>query len=281
MPESSLSVPPVIQRDIAFEFADVDWQHWHPGGPHVSHFFNGMSAFFPEGERFFIESVRHYRDRLSNPSLLEDVRGFIGQEAMHGREHRAYNAALAAAGYDTPRLEARAVRLLDRARRWLTRPHQLAITICLEHYTAIMAEALLSDPRVLEGADPRLTALWRWHAIEETEHKAVAFDVFRTVMPGVRGYLLRCVVMLVVTVRFWLQTLLNHLHFLRRDGLLGDGRGWWRLLKFQLVSPGPLRRIVLPWLAWFRPGFHPWQQDNRAHVEHWKQAYTRAGSPPA
>ena len=59
---------------------------------------------------------------------------------------------------------------------------RLAATVALEHLTAILAAALL-DGRSgsLAGADPRVAELWRWHAVEETEHKSVAFDVYAVV----------------------------------------------------------------------------------------------------
>src|SRR5207244_3358365 len=105
----------------------------------------------------------------------------------------------------------------------------LAVTIALEHFTAIMADAMLTNDGVLEGADPRMAALWRWHAIEETEHKAVAFDVYKTVAPGFLGWLRRCLIMLSATVIFWTHTLLNYFHFTHRDGI-SFWKASWRFL---------------------------------------------------
>ena len=238
-----------------------------------------MSFLFPEGEKFFIESVRHFRDRISDPQLQEDVQGFIGQEAMHGREHRAYNALLGKAGYDADRLERRALTQLNFTRRLLPPKARLAVTIALEHFTAIMADAMLRDDRVFAGADPRMAALWRWHAIEETEHKAVAFDVYRTVAPGFGGWLRRCLIMLSTTVLFWTHTLMNYFHLTRRDGI-GFWKAAWLYFKYGFIDPGPLRRIQLPWLRYFLPRFHPWDHDNRGHVERWKAAYAASGEPP-
>jgi predicted metal-dependent hydrolase len=271
--------PAITQRDLHFRFEGCDMRLWCGGDACQTHSFNASSIMFPEGEKFFIESVRYFRDRIRDPQLLEDVKGFIGQEAVHGREHRVYNAALGQAGYDVERLERRAIAQLGFTRRMLPPKGRLAVTIALEHFTAIMADALLSDPRVLQDADPRMAALWRWHAIEETEHKAVAFDVYRTVSPGVVGYLRRCLLMLNTTVLFWTHMLLNYFYFTRRDGI-GFFRAAGRFLWFSFVNPGMLRRIQLPWLAYFLPGFHPWKHDNRGHVERWKAAYAAGGGPP-
>ncbi|MGH8530144.1 MAG: metal-dependent hydrolase, partial [Nevskiales bacterium] len=124
----------IEKRDIHFGIEGCQLRDWHPMGPFVSQYFNAMSLFFPEGEQFFIDTVRHYRDRgrITEPRLLEEVKGFIGQEAMHGREHRAYNTALAEAGYPAQELEAKAVALLNFGRKILPQADQLANTIALE-----------------------------------------------------------------------------------------------------------------------------------------------------
>jgi predicted metal-dependent hydrolase len=271
---TSTSPLPVKQRDIHFPIASVRLRDWHPAGTHVSQIFNGQSLFFPDGEQFFIDTVRHYRDRITDPKLKEDVKGFIGQEAMHGREHRAYNQALAEAGYPAAELERKAIRQLNRARKLLTPAGQLGVTIALEHFTAILADAMLNDDSVLEGAPPEMQALWRWHAIEETEHKAVAFDVYQAVVgKGILAYLRRCLIMLVASIQFIWQTNYTVYQLTKHDGLHHDWRGWLAMWRFQYVRPGTLRKIALPWLSYFRPGFHPWQHDNRHHVERWKAQY--------
>ena len=272
---------PVQQRDIHFPITGVQLRNWHPMGPHVSQHMNALSLFFPEGEQFFIDTVRHYRKRITDPKLLEEVKGFIGQEAMHGREHRAYNEALAAAGYPAKELERKAVKQLELGRKLLPPSGQLAATIALEHFTAILAEELLSDDSILDGAPPQMAALWRWHAIEETEHKAVAFDVFQTVVgTGLKAYLLRCSIMLSASIRFIVQTVYTHYRLMKHDGLQRDWKGWRVFLRFLFTKPGVLRKIMLPWLSYFKPGFHPWQFDNRHHVERWKVAYAAQAALP-
>jgi predicted metal-dependent hydrolase len=157
----------VVRRDIRFDLNTADLRSWHPEGLHVAHFFNALSVFFPEGEKFFIDSVRHYRERIDSPALMRDVKGFVGQEAMHSREHRRYNAALERLGLPIAELDARVKTYLDQVRERTTPEEQLAVTIALEHFTAIMAHTLLSDERLLTGAEPHLAAIWRWHAVEE------------------------------------------------------------------------------------------------------------------
>jgi predicted metal-dependent hydrolase len=272
----------VVRRDIRFDLDTAELRSWHPEGLHVAHFFNALSIFFPEGEKFFIDSVRHYRDQIDSPALQRDVNGFVGQEAMHSREHRRYNAALGRMGLPVAELDARVKGYLETVRGRTNPQEQLAVTIALEHFTAIMAHTVLSDERLLQDADPHLAAIWRWHAVEETEHKAVAFDVYRAVVgEGTRAWVQRSIVMLLVTVDFWLRVFRYHFRLVYADGAAGDVRGWWRLFRWLWLSPGGMRQLVRPWLSYFRRDFHPWQHDNSSHVERWKAAYAESGLVPA
>lgn len=261
----------IPKRDISFDFSRTDLKHWHPNGPQNNHYFNVQSLLFPEGERFFIRSVRYFRDRVTDPVLQQQIAGFIGQEAMHGREHDAYNKALASAGYRVDRME-RSVRALLALTEKTSPPlMRLAMTAGLEHITAIGAEDLLADERILEGADPEMARLWRWHALEETEHKAVAFDVYRTVAGnGIKAWLLRCWAMLLVSVSMTLMTWTFMLIVMIRDGSILDIRGWWAFLKALWITPGTLRKQAPRYWKYFKPSFHPWQIDNYGQVERWK-----------
>ncbi|MEK6806794.1 MAG: metal-dependent hydrolase [Pseudomonadota bacterium] len=267
----SLSPNPVVQRDVHFDLSGLTPATWHPYGTHVGHFMNALSIFFPEGEKFFINSVRHYQHKVTDPKLQDEVKGFIGQEAMHGREHRVYNAWLEQHGYPAARLERFVIKFLNFVTRTTTAGQRLGATIALEHLTAIMAESLLSKLDHFKGADPRIVALWRWHAIEETEHKAVAFDVYRAAFgSGLLAWLQRVIVFFVTSIEFWIMVGIYHWQLVKKDGIQWQLSGWWQLFKFLWITPGALRVTVLPWLAYFRPGFHPWDQDNRQHVEQWK-----------
>ena len=253
-----------IRRDLKFKLPADKMRCWNPRGVHISHFFNTLSIFFPSGERFFIEAVRNYRGQISDPELQKAVTAFIGQEAMHGREHIEYNNALTASGMPADAMERLVIRLLNGGKKILPQADQLAVTIALEHFTAILADILLREPKLLEGAEPRFAALWRWHALEETEHKAVAYDVYQAVIgTGAGAYTRRCVALAALTVIFWGLVIPFHLEIMRREGGLFDLRGWWSLFKYQWVSPGGLRRIVPAYFDYYRPGFHPWQHDNR------------------
>lgn len=280
MEQQAFKTHPIPKRDLRFDFSKVNLDDWHPDGPHMSHYFNVHSLQFPKGERFFINSVRHFRDRITDPVLKEQVAGFIAQEAMHGREHEAYNEALKGYGYPVEAMERWVARSLWLAKKTMPPKGQLAMTAALEHLTAIGAEELLGHDDGLDRAHPEMAKLWRWHAIEETEHKAVAFDVYRHVAgEGPIGWLRRCFTLLTASIGMMLMTWAFLFIATWRAGIFFDLRGWGRLLWAIWVKPGNVRRQFLPYWRYFRPGFHPWQMDNYHHVQRWKAAY--AGPPPA
>jgi predicted metal-dependent hydrolase len=262
------------RRDIEFRLHAGIPIHWLGGHCHFTRFYDALSIMFPEGERSFIESVRRFRDRVHDEALALAVTEFIAQEALHTREHARYNRWLARQGVPVASLEQRVAKQQAFARRYLPASVRLAFTACLEHFTAMFADCVLRDPRALAGAHPRMAHLWRWHALEETEHKAVAFDVFTAALGGpIRRYLLRCTAMLFVTAIF--STLLWRMTFtlVRHDRRAGDVRGWLELLHMQFVRPGMFRSMIPNWLAWFSPRFHPWRHDNRALIRRYADQF--------
>src|SRR5260370_39126374 len=179
-------VPP---RRISFEASLQDLpRHFAADGDLItSHVAAGLSAVFPDGEDFFVRSVRHYRDQITDPELKRQVAGFIGQEAMHGREHRALNNRLDRLGDPTKPVERLTKWGLETRERIAPAKANLAMTAALEHFTATLAELLLTseETRALFG-DNEVRNLFLWHALEESEHKAVAFDVYKAVGGGER-----------------------------------------------------------------------------------------------
>lgn len=265
---------PIPRRDLRFDFSGIDLANWHPEGPHVSHYFNVHSLQFPDGERFFINSVRRYRGRITDPVLQEQVAGFIGQEAMHGREHEAYNAALERANYPVAAMLRAVQRSLWAPKHLMPPKGQLAMTAALEHLTAIGAEDLLKHGEELDAAPRDMARLWRWHALEETEHKAVAFDVYQQVAGGFVGYLRRCFTMLTASTGMTLMTWAFLLVVTWRNGQFFNLRGWGKLLWWLWINPGTLRAQFPRYWQWFKPGFHPWQIRNYHQVEQWKGEMT-------
>lgn len=251
-------------RRMDFDFPVDMPRYWFRGNPWITHFLNGLSAVFPDGERFFIDSVRHFENRIEDPELRQQVRGFIGQEANHGKEHEAFNRLLEDRfGLPMSKISAYVLRRMKRLRGGMSAERQLAATIALEHFTAILANQLLEHPEVMDELEAAYGEMFMWHAVEETEHKAVAYDVYQQVSGD---YGMRVRAMAITTVMFTAHQFAFMLWFVARDGKLTDLRGLAGLVKFLLVEPGPLRKMLPDYFAYYRRDFHPWQQDNRVLI---------------
>ncbi|OBK85366.1 MULTISPECIES: metal-dependent hydrolase [Mycolicibacter] len=235
-----------------------------------SHFVAGLSGGFPPGEESFIRSVRRFADRLTDPVLKKRVAGFIGQESMHGQEHRRLNDKLVDLGYpirwwDSATLLERQMRIEQRLGAYV----HLAMTAAAEHYTAVLAERVLSSDEV--QAIPGEAEVWNllnWHALEELEHKSVAFDVYR----AVGGPESTRIAVMAAMVTLALPMVLTSLGVsLSRDPIAR--RQPLRLAReaFSLFR-GPLLRGLLPELVqYLRPGFHPDDIDTGALLQRWQQ----------
>jgi predicted metal-dependent hydrolase len=235
---------------------------WLDRSPEKTLFLNALSILFPPGERFFIAAVLANRDKVSDPRLKRDVKAFCQQEAYHTREHVAYNKALNAF-VDATKLERELTEYLEWVKKTLPEGGALLVTCALEHFTAIMAHALLEDPDYLKGALPDYERMWTWHALEECEHKAVAFDVFRATVRGPFREYRRILVMWLTTITF-LQYIGKHcVALMRAQGLAKKPASWAKLLWYVFGSPGVLRRIIPPYLRYYNPGFHPNDIDDR------------------
>ena len=270
MTQTSNAERQVPTRRISFEASLHDLpKHFAADGDLIhSHLAAALSAVFPDGEDFFVRSVRHFRDQVSDPDLKRQVAGFIGQEAVHGREHRVLNDRLAQLGYPTKRIEWMVRHGLALRERIAPARANLAATAALEHFTATLAEMLLSDAeaRRLFGHD-EVRQLFLWHALEESEHKAVAFDVYKAVGGGER-------------MRVWTMNALRYgfvafmaLHVAL--SLLGDRatyrrgalrRSWRRFRR----SPVVQRAVWDQLRDYNRPDFHPDDRDTTALVERWR-----------
>ncbi len=254
-------------RHPHFDLTECLAGDWHGGDPFRTAFFNALSLTFPKGEKFFIDSIRAFQSDVTDPKLAREVRGFIGQEAIHSREHKAMNDTLARLrGYPIEKIDAR----LDRDTAWandnLSTLTRLAFTAATEHITAILGHALLTDPKWLDGADPRMAALWRWHAMEEIEHKSVAFDTYLAV--GGERKVLRTGLK-VETWSLFAHVCAGMYLMLKAHGLHSKPRVWWDGAKWLFGRDGILRRAIPAWREFLRDDFHPWDTDDRSLIEAW------------
>jgi predicted metal-dependent hydrolase len=270
----------ITPRDLRFGRDERTARWWLNGDPYQTAIYNALSATFPKGEANFIESVRAFRDH-ADERLAGEIKAFTTQEVIHSREHIAFNNRASDSGYDLAPLEAK----VDESLELLHQKPPIASllsTICLEHFTAIIAHELLANPRHLRNADQATADLWRWHAVEEIEHKGVAYDTWLAVTadwPRFKRWKLKSMLMLLVTQNFVKHRTEGAMELLRQDGLTGR-KVWWKLQWALWGRPGVFRKVAGGWIKFFLPGFHPWNEDDRALIKGWEQTYPYLQVPP-
>jgi len=263
-------IPKVRRPQFAFSEANDMPRYWWDNDPAKTLLLAALSASFPPGERFFIDSVRHYQDQITDPELKKAIKGFIGQEAHHSREHELMNGFLQERGVDLARLEREILGFMNLMRKYLSPERQLAHTVAVEHFTALMAEEFLLKYDALEQMDPRIAPIWAWHAIEESEHKAVAFDVYKAI--GGSEFT-RVTEMMVVSVLFPVFSAVHLVQLMKEDGQLGNMKSWLSGLNYMWGRPGVFRKLLPSYFKFYSPRFHPWDHDARGLVEKAKKKW--------
>lgn len=266
----------VVRRlliDLEAPFA----RQWNGGDAFRTAFFNALSMSFPIGEQFFIDSLRGGMKALPDAeraAFQTEVQGFIGQEATHRRIHALFNAQLAQQGHRNT-WETRAAARIAQLDALPDPRHAVAATAATEHLTAILAEHLLESPQTLEGAEPRLTTMWLWHASEESEHRSVAFDLYRA-LGGSELWRRRW--MRLVSFHFVTDVMRQTIRNLHHDGELWRWRTWRSGASFLFGRDGVVRRSFGRWRAYFRSDFHPARHGGELGVQ-WLAAHGDAFRP--
>jgi uncharacterized protein len=267
--------PSIPRRDIVFDVAGAANPDWLDGDPLRSAYCDALSVFFPIGERFFISAVQSQLASIEDLTLKQQVRDFCAQEAMHTREHEAYNAMLRSLGYDVDAMEARASDVLAGIRSTTSR---LTVTAAIEHLTATLAHLVISNPKLLAQCPAAYRNLWTWHCLEELEHKGVAFDVFlgfTASLPAWKRYSLRCIGMVNVTWILHSILLANVTDILRSRGISIRFRTVAHAMWLFFGMPGVYRRALGYYLKFFLPGFHPWNCRDSFAVAAWREYFDR------
>lgn len=269
----------VVPRRVRLNFAGVP-RHWFGGSPVATHLVNGVCLLFPAGERFFIRSVRAYADRIDDPLLRNQVRGFMGQEALHGLEHERTFVMLEAQGFEIRPFLAMFERIAFGAIEPASpRALRLAVTVAAEHFTATLAHrALTAD--LLRSAHPTMQSLLQWHAAEEIEHKAVAFDVFQAVDGRYWVRIAGLGLATALLAGFWAAAAAS---LLFQDARMQSSEPSGDTDRPRAQRPSLLkllRRVNLlpPLLEYLRPGFHPSDRDD-LHLAREHLAGLEPGAP--
>lgn len=241
-------------RRPEFDFSSTP-KYWFGNNPVLTHFMQGMAALFPDGEMFFVKSVRAVRDQVKDEQLQKEISAFIGQEAMHSKAHLALDNHLQAQGLPLKEIEKIAVNLLGLIHGVGSKKLDLSITCALEHFTATWAQQLLEHQRTHElMADDTMRRMLTWHAIEESEHKAVAFDIYKAVGGDYRTRALGMVIAMV-----GLSAALVHIEvkMMRHDRQLTNWKGWRVGLTEMFGRKGFFTPTIPKLFDYFRPNFHP------------------------
>lgn len=261
-------IPAPKGMDIPLRRLDLEYQGlpelFIQDNPVLTALLCSLSGIFPEGERQFIASVRHYQDQITDPELKQRIRGFIGQEAHHGRENDHFNDKLKELGWRIDIVEKQMGFLKDKFFTRYSPERQLAQTVAMEHLTAVFANHLMNNPEFL-GENPHedIHKLFLWHAIEETEHKSVAFDVYQKVSGNnnVRKKEMRMLYPFFLTHMIQASAVL-----LFKKGYLTKLNAWRAAYK---AIAGLLNAIKPEIKAYYENDFHPWQEDNSEMAKHW------------
>lgn len=271
-------------RQMNFDFNHVP-EYWMDGSAGLTHFMTALSALFPAGEKFFIDSVRAVRQYPAikdNLELQKEISAFIGQEAMHTKEHVGFNASAQRFGHDVDTLDRYTDKVIQGARKFIAvlgKPVgvtqemvDLTATTALEHFTATIASQLLSNTHIQElMKDETMKNLWMWHAIEENEHKAVAFDVFEGVFgKGLKSYALRTSSLVVAMAALFVVQSYFLVRLLKQDQSLNLEA--FKSIYTYAYSPskGVITGMAKEMLLYFKPGFHPNDLDSKGLIKDWK-----------
>lgn len=250
-------------RRMDYDFADMP-RYWCGNDPALTHFFTGLSLLFPEGESYFVRSVRALREQVAaNPQLDKDIGSFIGQEAMHSMEHHAFHVSARKFGLDPDSLEAVTGKVLKFVEKRFSKKSNLLVTTGLEHYTAVHVVSMMESVNELM-TDETVRNLWLWHSVEETEHKAVAFDMYEYLYgSGPLAYTQRIAVFGFSFAMITAFTFVYTGVLMKRDGQLGNFKSWKNLA----ALAGKQYPIMIPkFLRYLRPDFHPNETDERELV---------------
>ena len=271
-------VAPIVRSNLDFKLADVP-RYWFAGDPFLTRMFDALSLTFPDGERYFIQSVRLFRDQIQDPDLKQRVADFIRQEAQHGIAHDKMNQVMKDQGMPVDQFIQRLNKVFKFELKYRSPQYNIAMTAAAEHLTALMAETFYGEKDTLQDAHPYVRALFAWHAIEEMEHRDVAFDVMQQVgnVPEVTrkmALVLTTGLMFGFTL-YRANVMLKCYGFNRTQRLKMNVRG----LQWLFGKQGKLRKMQSQYRDWFKPDFHPSQHPIIAQYDVWLETLAQTGDP--
>ena len=271
-------VAPIVRSNLDFKLADVP-RYWFAGDPFLTRMFDALSLTFPDGERYFIQSVRLFRDQIQDPDLKQRVADFIRQEAQHGIAHDKMNQVMKDQGMPVDQFIQRLNKVFKFELKYRSPQYNIAMTAAAEHLTALMAETFYGEKDTLQDAHPYVRALFAWHAIEEMEHRDVAFDVMQQV--GNVPEVTRKMALVLTTGLMFGFTLYRANVMLKCDGFNRTQRIKMNVrgLQWLFGKRGKLRKMQSQYRDWFKLDFHPSQHPIIAQYDVWLETLAQTGDP--
>ncbi|MDO5543732.1 MAG: metal-dependent hydrolase [Acinetobacter sp.] len=269
---------PIVRSNLDFKLADVP-RYWFAGDPFLTRMFDALSLTFPDGERYFIQSVRLFRDQIQDSDLKQRVADFIRQEAQHGIAHDKMNQVMKDQGMPVDQFIQRLNKVFKFELKYRSPQYNIAMTAAAEHLTALMAETFYGEKDTLQDAHPYVRALFAWHAIEEMEHRDVAFDVMQQV--GNVPEVTRKMALVLTTGLMFGFTLYRANVMLKCDGFNRTQRLKMNVrgLQWLFGKQGKLRKMQSQYRDWFKPDFHPSQHPIIAQYDVWLETLAQTGDP--
>ena len=269
---------PIVRSNLDFKLTDVP-RYWFAGDPFLTRMFDALSLTFPDGERYFIQSVRLFRDQIQDPDLKQRVADFIRQEAQHGIAHDKMNQIMKDQGMPVDQFIQRLNKVFKFELKYRSPQYNIAMTAAAEHLTALMAETFYGEKETLQDAHPYVRALFAWHAIEEMEHRDVAFDVMQQV--GNVHEVTRKMALVLTTGLMFGFTLYRANVMLKCDGFNRTQRLKMNVrgLQWLFGKQGKLRKMQSQYRDWFKPDFHPSQHPIIAQYDVWLETLAQTGDP--
>lgn len=249
---------PVRRMDYNFENTP---KYWCANDPAMTHYFTGLSTLFPEGESYFVRSVRALREHAKlNEALDREISAFIGQEAMHSKEHHAFHISAQQHGLNPESLEKVTGIVLKGLEKIFSKKWNLLVTVGLEHYTAVLVVSMMETVNEYM-TDKTIRDLWLWHSVEETEHKAVAFDLYEYLYGnGLNAYLPRVTIFTLSLILITGLSTIYQIVLMKRDKQLSNIKTWQNFFNFAAKQ---YKTFIPKFFEYYRYDFHPNQTNEK------------------
>lgn len=249
---------PVRRMDYNFENTP---KYWCANDPAMTHYFTGLSTLFPEGESYFVRSVRALREHAKlNEALDREISAFIGQEAMHSKEHHAFHISARQHGLNPESLEKVTGIVLKGLEKIFSKKWNLLVTVGLEHYTAVLVVSMMETVNEYM-TDKTIRDLWLWHSVEETEHKAVAFDLYEYLYGnGLNAYLPRVTIFTLSLILITGLSTIYQIVLMKRDKQLSNLKTWQNFFNFAAKQ---YKTFIPKFFEYYRYDFHPNQTNEK------------------